>query len=275
MRVALLTASALVLLGACGPTVQNTSGKAYLARTKSPPAATETISKTRTTRDGKTITEKIEILSTDALVRKAANVEPILRLPARIGLARIDTGRLSVIPDHEARIWQDVVQRFPGLGEAVPIDPFLAEYTTETVLPQDQRRLRTDARNIITKIRLGAARQHVDAVLIYEVGSIGGGTKIPGLTMAGVLGRQVWRSPKPGHDGVARAILLDVRNGYPYATIMATADLDGAKPDFWVDDGDEKAYAEATRRIVQQLSVEVDVVFRKVVQGARRKRAGK
>ena len=74
---------------------------------------------------------------------------------------------------------------------------------------------------------------------------------------------------------MARALLIDVRNGYPYATLSASADLDGARPDFWVADADEKGYAEATTRIVRALGTEADRVFGEIARAAALKVAAK
>ena len=82
MRYLFLT-FALLMLNACGNTVQTTSGRDYLAAYVEPAGGP----------DGAK-----SVAVTDEIVRKAAGVEPILRFPARLGLARMEGGRLTGIP---------------------------------------------------------------------------------------------------------------------------------------------------------------------------------
>jgi len=277
MKMTVFSAAATALfLGACSTHVQTTSGADYLARSGPVTVAPETITHRTPLGDGAEAVELIRIASTDELVRKAAAVEPILTLPARIGLARIENGQLTIIPANESAIWAGVAANHPGMGTAVAIDPFLAEFTARTVLPHDQRRLRRDANDLITKIRLGAARQHIDAVLIYEIGTnVVGDRAIKGLGRIKVLGGVQLRTTTAHHAGVARALLLNVRNGYPYATISATADLDGVEPDFWESDGDAKAYLDATTRIARALGREVDETFEALIKATSARLAAK
>jgi len=67
----------------------------------------------------------------DQRVREVANVEPILRFPARIGLARIgiENSRPTLIPPpaEEAKAWVDLAEDLgPEYGEFVPISPLIA-----------------------------------------------------------------------------------------------------------------------------------------------------
>ena len=203
MKKLTLGLAALLLLGACESySTQTSSGAEYLARyepveTQPQPVVQRTVQHTvgRTGSGNEIVESTVQTVSTDDLIRHAAAIEPLLRLPARIGLARIEAGRLTAIPVGESALWMTLAERHAALGGFAAIDPFLADYTLRTVLPQDQRTLRRDASDIITRIRLGAARQHMDAVLIYEVGTrrvrIDG---IEGLAPIRVLGRRHCRS---------------------------------------------------------------------------------
>lgn len=260
----------VALAAACSTHTQNTSGAEYLARSTAPIAKAETVTRSLAANDGGGATESYEIPSTDELVQKAASIEPTLSLPARIGLARLEAGRLTSIPPHEAEVWRDIASRYPDIGQTLAIDPFLAELTARAILPQDKRALRSDAGDLITRIRLGAARQHVDAVLIYEIGA----RKRKGHGIKGLRRVQTLSGPlavsASGHDGVGRALLIDVRNGYPYAILSASADLKNAKPDFWASDTDDQSYIEATSRIARALGGEADKVFREITLTAKR-----
>jgi hypothetical protein len=106
-------------------------------------------------------------------------------------------------------------------GSFVPISPLLAEMTTSAT--------GADAvRGVVDQIRLGAARQHVDAVLIYEVGTTreDSGSLLSVLDLT-ILGAWVVPSRSIGGNVLASALLVDVRNGYPYGTVSASAQESG------------------------------------------------
>ena len=73
-------------------------------------------------------------------------------------------------------------------------------------------------------IRLAGARQHLDAVLIYEVDATADSKNNP-LSLADwtIIGAFVLPSQDVKAQGVAQAILLDVRNGYHYGSVQAVA----------------------------------------------------
>ncbi|MEM6661723.1 MAG: hypothetical protein AAF666_06055 [Pseudomonadota bacterium] len=268
MKHLLLIALALTATG-CAAHVQSTSGAEYLARSTSPVAGSEILTRRYTDRDGAERVEEIEIPSTDQLVRKAASIEPTLTLPARIGLARIEHGQLTAIPPHEGAIWSQLAGQHRSLGVLVPVDPFLANYTVRSILPQDRQQLRSDSGDLLTKIRLGAARQHMDAVLIYEVGTANARGKGPGgLGHVQVLGGLPSNSAVNTDLGIGRALLLDVRNGYPYGVATAHADLGNIETSFWDEEADLVAYSAATERLVTVLEVEVSKIFAGVTQAA-------
>lgn len=255
--------AALLLLGACADySTQTSSGAEYLARyepveTQPQPVVQRTV---RRTGSGAAIVENtVQTVSTDELIRHAAAIEPLLRLPARIGLARIEAGRLTAIPAGETALWMALAERHAALGGFAAIDPFLADYTLRTVLPQDQRALRRDATDIVTMIRLGAARQHMDAVLIYEVGSRQHRVRgIEGLSPIGLLGAAPLPAAPIEKEGVARAFLMDVRNGYPYGTASASVDLASLDRPFWSDKPEDALGIEAKTRTTRGLVPEVE-----------------
>ena len=102
--------------------------------------------------------------------------------------------------------------------------PLIAEFPAAAVGgAADDGRRRTD---VVQMIRLGAARQHVDAVLIYEVG-VRSSSRSTWLSLADltIVGGAFLPTRSLTVDGRAEALLLDVRNAYPYGTASAVADL--------------------------------------------------
>ncbi len=198
----ILIGSLAIILTGCGHNIQTTSGADYIARYSDNPAY-GALDKTNTQ------------------IYDIAKIEPDLRFPARIGIARIGTHDddgyskgLTAIPGDESAIWTDLVEREGDrYGEFVPVSPFI------TAMVSGPRKNRHDVSSIIDDIRKGAARQHLDYVLVYEVTNKDKRTKNGlGFTDATVLGLFLIPSRKVEVDTTASAVLLDVRNGYPYMT---------------------------------------------------------
>lgn len=202
-----LAASLLIFAAACSTTLQTSSGASYLARYD---ASHEIANGTAT--------------DVDADVRRIAAIEPTLALPARIGLARIERGALTALPADEARIWQDLIDEIgPAYGEFVPVSPLIASMVGEPAAPGMDR-----AAAVIANIRRGAARQHLDYVLTYEVGS-SREERANALALADltIIGMFVLPSRTIDVDATASGLMLDVRTGYPYATLTTHAEKSG------------------------------------------------
>ncbi len=185
-------------------------------------------------------------------VFEAANAEPLLRFPARIGLARIHQGALTTVPPAEADAWLELVRtRGAAYGEFVPVSPLVAQLTAASV--------GGDAvRSVVDTIRIGAARQHLDAVLVYEVsgGWRDSATPLSVLDLTVIGGFLVPSRALQGR-ATAAAMLVDVRNGYPYLSTSAQAEEDG----IWTNSGSTDRSVELMRRAqveaVRRLTVEV------------------
>lgn len=201
----------LFLLAACGSYTQTRSGRAYLDRYAEQAA----------TVGGSPM---------EANIRAAADVEPTLTFPARIGIARIDDGRLSPVPGPEAEAWLAMAERLgPDWGEFVPISPLVAALVSQPGAQDKAGWARCAYSDCIDRtvkdVRLAAARQHVDAVLIYEVFGKGGATSNPlAVTKLALIGFFVAPSENVEADGFGHALLLDVRNGYTYGFATAVAE---------------------------------------------------
>ena len=234
-----------LLLVACTNQVQTTSGADYLAA--QPQAANGSGSR------------HIASKSVDKEVRKAASVEPILRFPARIGLARIAGRSLTGIPEAELRLWHNLAREHQNLGEFVTVSPIIAEFTASAVDSW------ATADQLVSKIRLGAARQHIDAVLIYEVGSNSNQVNTP-LAFADftIFGGALLPTRSLKATGIAEALLLDVRNGYPYGTAHAEADLSSLSTSWGASDNAVVLRAKASLKVIEHLLPEIADMFHKL-----------
>ena len=220
---------AALALSACATTNQYTSGQDYLARYNSNSAYT-----------GQTKLNSNPAI--DAEIREIAAIEPNLRFPARIGLARIEHGQLIGVPQDEAGYWRDAAEELGhGFGQFIPVSPLVAEMVG-TNEPHYKR-------NVVNHIRRGAARQHLDYVIAYEVNhksdSQRNGLQIADLS---ILGLFVLPSRDVDVQSTASAILMDVRNGYPYLTGSTFADKSGIST--LVGRGDKKDKLKDASRIV-------------------------
>jgi len=226
----LLVTAALVFAG-CATTAQYTSGSDYLARSASSPITTQSV-------------------GTDAAVREIAAVEPDLRFPARIGLARIERGQLVGMPADEAQSWAENAEKLGSdFGQFIPVSPLIADMVSSQRHP--------DHDSVVDHIRRGAARQHLDYVITYEVsntsGSDGNALRLADLT---ILGLFVLPSRDLKAEATASAILLDVRNGYPYLTGSTFADKKGISTVIGKEDRKDKLRNAARLTAVSQIAEE-------------------
>lgn len=206
----------VLLLNACGYTTQSTSGEAYLQRyARQAEAAGVT-------------------MAMDSEIRDSADVEPLLAFPARVGVARIERGQLSAMPQAEGEAWAALAEKLgPDWGSFVPVSPLIAALAETTRAGSSDARSRCGYRGdcldaverTVRKIRLGAARQHVDAVLIYEVVGKSASRSNP-LAIANIALLPMFFMPSENveADGHAQAVLLDVRNGYTYGFASAVTE---------------------------------------------------
>jgi hypothetical protein len=236
MRNLVLVAALIVGVGACETNLQTSSGADYLARYD---ASHEIANGVAT--------------DVDEDVRRIAAIEPTLAFPARIGLARIEQGGLTTLPEDEARIWQDVLEELGSdYGEFVPVSPLIASMVSDA-----PARRSNNTAAIIGHIRRGAARQHLDYVLTYEVGS-SRDEKANALALADltVIGMFVLPSRTIEVEASASGLMLDVRTGYPYATLTTHAEKSGVSR--VVSDGSTaRTYADkAETRAVAKLAQE-------------------
>ena len=222
---------AALSLASCATVPQYTSGADYLARYPAP-------------------TVKVTAKETDETIRQIAAIEPDLRFPARIGLARIERGALIGVPADEAQSWSEAAETLgAGFGDLIPVSPLVANMVTSQKTRQDI--------GVVDHIRRGAARQHLDYVITYEVtdtvASDGNALRLADLT---VLGLFVLPSRDVKAEATASAILLDVRNGYPYLTGSTFADKKGISTVVGKGDRKDKLRTAARQVAVSQIAEE-------------------
>lgn len=237
-------------LAGCSRHTQTTSGQEYLSQYSQLPRYGVDKSKDRSE----------EAKSIDERVREVAAVEPILKFPARIGLARIDGGRLTTLPVEEADSWKAAGDKLgKKFGEFIPVNPIIAR-----MVAGDKRS--SDVNGIIDVVRLGAARQHLDAVLIYEViAKEKTHTNILAAANASILGGYILPSKRHEAEGLGNALLIDVMQGYPYGAVEAVVEKQSRMASSWgwgSEHGDrEEMAAKIKAQAAKQLAEESYEMF--------------
>ena len=266
----------IILLSACESSVQTSSGRVYLEKyAESGPEVAQ--SPATGAKQGPSAPESV-----DMKVRRVAAVEPTLRFPARIGLARIYQGRLSPVPAAEAAAWMKGAERLgPDFGQFVPLNRLVAEMVTRHSNRSggDGGHWHTSSSRLyrtMEKIRLGAARQHMDAVLVYEVyGTSGRDSNLLSMLDFTIIGSFIL----PGEDiraqGFASALLVDVRNGYPYGTARKVIERESSTPSYGSTEEQRQMMRQAETRAAIALVPEVDEMIRKLRADLTRKLAAK
>lgn len=163
----------------------------------------------------------------DPALRRTILSEPALRFPARIGLARLETGTVSAVPQGEAEAWLAMVQDLgPGWGELVPIGPLEVALAAPqggggdcrpdapgTASPCDP----SEPAVLLGDIRRAAVRQRLDAVLIYEVvGERRQGLDPAAVTDLAPVSNLLRLIAAGGSAGHAQGVLMDARHGAVY-----------------------------------------------------------
>ena len=239
IRYLLASAAVCVVLAGCGTTTQTTSGRDYLRNyeQQAGPKAAKSL---------------------DKGIVEAASVEPLLRFPARIGLARLDRNGLAGIPAEEAAAWQEVATNLgPKFGEFVPVSPMIAQMVGGVPNYWDG----TDDK--VRRIQLASARQHLDAVIVYESEGTANSEDNP-LSLAEwtLIGAFILPSQDVKARGVAQAMMIDVRNSYPYGTATAEAG-DSTSTARFSQRSSERELSETVRiAAVKNLAPEVEKMMR-------------
>lgn len=199
---------ALILIGGCSRLhTQDSSGQSYISNYQ---ADVTKVKKLKKIDGSPTLDERI---------RKAASIEPILNFPARIGLAKFENGILIDLSDEELSDWKAFTHQHNKLNEFVPIN-VLGTATVRTW------RSGAQSANNLEAIRIAAAKQHMDAILVYEVNSkIRTHSTALSVVDLTIIGGAVLPTRSIEVESNARALLLDVRNGYPYGAASSSSEF--------------------------------------------------
>lgn len=275
---------ATALIAGCGPVLQETSGHDYVAKYRQDSVysgdrnALKTIDRAMGMVDGDEppLSAARTHSTLNEMVVEAASVEPLLRFPARIGLARLESFYRSDIPANESAAWIVVAQELrEDVGELVPINHMLGDDAATSVGFNSLMRDGSPQQISIAKIRLAAARQHLDAVIIYRTQAL----SESGATIAAALDYTlIGTFLVPGHmveaQATATAIVLDVRNGYLYGTVTETADKTRLTNYWSTGDVERSSKDQARVRAAIKLAPAVGAMLKEMSRRQLRKRAG-
>ena len=232
-----------LVLSACGPHIQTSSGRDYISATSA------------------------SFIEED--IAKAAAVEPNLRFPARIGIARIINGSLTLPPSEETALFTGIAERNSQYGEFVAVSPLIMAMMTGNESGINQRRS-GNAGAVIHQIRLASARQHLDYVIIYEVGARSRTHNTPfALADVTLLGGMLLPTRNIDVAGIGAAAFIDVRNGYPYGTTQVSADLSGFARTFREDRRSRELQARATLKVAEALVPDIEEMLAELAARAR------
>ena len=236
IRLSLLATLALATIGCQSHSIQTTSGREYLNKY-----------------------EELDLPNGEAgsieeEVREIANIEPTLRFPARIGLAKLYNGRITNLTAEEVEGWNKAKEEMGSkFGEFVPVSSMIAELAYKAPSRQKGEYF-VKPSEVFRKVRLGAARQHLDYVLLYEVFSETKTTKLASsVANWTIIGGYFIPSRKIETTGHCNALLLDVRSGYPYGT--ASASLTANEFSAWLLDNDKERNLQDKNQIATALKL--------------------
>jgi hypothetical protein len=217
------TLTLLILLAGCSHAIQTTSGAAFVAPTNGP---------------------------IDKDIAAIAAIEPNLKFPARIGVARIVNGQLSLPPADEADALARMAETLAQMGSFVQVSPLIASMVDD------------GGTDVIKDIRRTAARQHLDYVLAYEIGASSSERDTPfALADITLIGGALLPTRNIKVMGQGSAIFLDVRNGYPYGTAQVAEDLSGLARSFGTDRRAAALQDRATLKVFKALVPEVQAML--------------
>ena len=204
IQIGILLISCLNWIGCQSHSAQMTSGKKYLSNYTNQQA---------TEADTSALNEEI---------KEIASIKPSIKFPSRIGLVKLFNGRISNLSVEEVEAWEESRSKMgETFGEFIPVNPMIAEMVYSA--RKNNSKSKSNPSDIFGKVRLGAARQQLDYVLIYEVFSETKTTKhASSVANWTIIGGYFVPSREIETTGFANALLLDVRNGYPYGNASAT-----------------------------------------------------
>lgn len=263
-----------LMLGCTGHSVQTTSGKDYLAKYNIKRNAGEVAAKHRSE------PARTAHATFDQALHHVADIEPTISFPARIGVAKIgcqlesNCDWLLPLRPAEVEAWSEMASNLgASFGSIVPMNPlFLEEALTEA------RRIGLDISGLtaIDGVRLGAARQHLDGIIIYETQhKTSEETNALALGDLTLIGAFVLPSKRIEGQAYAAAIMVDPVTGYPYGQVEASAESDSHFTSrVGANSGKQSAKEDAEARVVQALAAETEKAIRGLRLAIAEKKAG-
>lgn len=148
--------------------------------------------------------------------------------------------------------------------DLVPVNPMIANMVAHSVGASE----RDTKESIINEIRLGAARQHLDAVIVYEVYSKEGSeSNLFAIADLTIIGAYIVPSRALNAEGFANAMLIDVIQGYPYGTVDVTVDKEEAYTSTLRSSENGKALSDSVKtKAAVKLSKEVEEMIQKLAR---------
>lgn len=196
----------ILMLGAGCSSVQHSSGIDYLHRFQSDVAGLD---------------RKSNVSKLDPEIWNAASAEPILRFPAKIGLARIEDGRITDIPEEETLDWQLLSERSAAVTKfehlnLIGLKKFRQPYWRPNIKEP----------SLTKSIRIAAARQHLDAIIVYEIDAkTRKNNTVLAIADLTIVGGAILPTRVINSEASARMSILDVRNGYNYGSAAVVSEL--------------------------------------------------
>jgi hypothetical protein len=222
------TLALLILLSGCSNPIQYTSGADFVAPANGP---------------------------IDKDIATIAAIEPNLHFPARIGVARVFNGALSLPSADETEALAAMAETLAPMGTFVQVSPLISAMVND-------ERDHPSTPDAINDIRRTAARQHLDYVLVYEIGARSTETDTPfALADVTLIGGALLPTRNIKVAGIGNALFLDVRTGYPYGTAQVAEDLSGLARSFGTERRREALQDRATRVVFKALVPEVQAML--------------
>jgi len=247
-RIMMLMLALSIITGCAVRHTQDTSGQSYLSSFQADPYKPKKL---------KGIDEDLTI---NQEVIRAASIEPILKFPARIGLAKFENGKLVDISPRDWSDWNVLTEKHQKLGDFVALNVLGTGGVNNGYV-----RFRGGRYNI-EALRVAAAKQHLDALLIYEVDASSrdyrNALSVVDLTL---VGGAVLPTRTINVESHARALLIDVRNGYPYGVASSEETFKKYGTSFNAREQSVLAKDEALFQSYEKLFPQIEEVFEELL----------
>lgn len=154
----------------------------------------------------------------DQRAAAAAGARPGVTFPARIGIARLESGRVSAIPPEEWEAWQSLARE---TGPATAVFSPVSALVAQSLTPAPVSHTPHDA---ISNLRLAAAREQLDLILLYDVTLQHSLDRTEATLLdATIVGAWLFPTHRSHATAHASGTLIDVRTGLAYGSALGQA----------------------------------------------------